>query len=132
MEKVEQTVYDQGQKETKAHLKSQLPVVCHSFYLQTWIEALNAAGVDSNSKLRNPKKAFYLLAIRARLASQPPVNTFASRPASSTKNPQLKSSIAASTQAKSSKQQPKTTAPTKVKSTEQHPITIAPATAKST
>lgn len=35
IEKAEQTAYDQGQKETETHLKSQLPVVCHSFCLQT-------------------------------------------------------------------------------------------------
>jgi len=35
MNKVEQVAYDQGQKETAAHLKSQLPVVCRSFCLQT-------------------------------------------------------------------------------------------------
>nr|POE65816.1 hypothetical protein CFP56_13901 [Quercus suber] len=69
MNKVEQIEYDQGQKKTEAHLKSQLPVVYRSFCLQTWIEALNATRVDNNSKLRNPKKAFYLPAIKAHSVS---------------------------------------------------------------
>lgn len=33
IEKLEQAAYDQGQKETETHLKSQLSIVCHSFYL---------------------------------------------------------------------------------------------------
>ena len=31
-------------------------MVCHSFYLQTWVEAFNAAGVDSSFELRNLEK----------------------------------------------------------------------------
>lgn len=69
MEGVLQTAYDQGQKETEAHLKSQFLIVCHNFCLQTWIEALNVAGVDPNSKLRNPEKVFYPPAIRALLVN---------------------------------------------------------------
>ena len=65
MRRVEQAVFDLGQKETKAYLKSQIPVVCRSFCLWTWIKALNAIGVDLSSKLRNPEKVFYPLAIRA-------------------------------------------------------------------
>jgi len=54
MGKVEQTVYDLGQKEIEAHLKSQIPTVCRSFCLRTWIEALNAVSVDPSFELRNP------------------------------------------------------------------------------
>ena len=92
MNKVEQIIYDQGQKETEAHLKSQLPVVCHSFCLRTWIEPFNAVGVDPASELRNPKRAFYPPAIKARLAIQPPVSTSSPTPTSSTENPPPKSS----------------------------------------
>ena len=130
IERVERIAYDQGQKETEAHLKSQLFIVCHSFCLQTWIEALNAVRVDSNSKLRNLEKAFYLLAIRARPANQPSINTLASTPVGSIENPQPKSNTAAPAQAKSIEQQPKTTTLTKAKSTEQQPISIAPAKPK--
>nr|POE58223.1 hypothetical protein CFP56_40807 [Quercus suber] len=56
--KVEQATYEQGQKETKSYLKSQNLVVCHSFCLQTWVEALNTVGVDPSSELRNSKKGF--------------------------------------------------------------------------
>nr|POF16799.1 hypothetical protein CFP56_66198 [Quercus suber] len=54
--KVKQATYEQGQKETKSHLKSQILVAYHSFCLQTWVEALNAAGVDPFSELRNSEK----------------------------------------------------------------------------
>nr|POE97564.1 hypothetical protein CFP56_17083 [Quercus suber] len=100
MEEVEQTSYDQGQKETEAHLKSQLPVVCRNFYLQAWIEALNAARVDSNFELRNLENAFYPATIRARPVDQPPVSTSASTPVGSTENPLPKSSTVAPVPAK--------------------------------
>ncbi|KAK9990323.1 hypothetical protein SO802_025308 [Lithocarpus litseifolius] len=87
IEKAKQMAYNQGQKETETHLKSQLPVVCRIFCLQTWIEALNVAGVDSNSELRNPNRAFYPPAIRTRPALQSSVSTSTSALASSTKVP---------------------------------------------
>ena len=105
MNKVEQTTYDQGQKKTEAHLKSQLPVVCRSFCLQTWIEALNATGVDLASKLRNLERAFYPPAIKACPATQPPGSTSGSAPTSSTENPALKSSATAPAQPKPTEQQ---------------------------
>ena len=86
MNRVEQVAYDQGQKEIEAHLKSQLPVVCRSFCLQTQIEALNAIGVDPNLELRNPEKAFYPPAIQMRPVIQPSVNTFFPTPTSSIEN----------------------------------------------
>lgn len=117
-EVIKQTTYDQGQKETETHLKSQLLVVCRSFCLQTWIKALNTTKVDSNSTLRNPDRAFYPLAIRACPAIQSSVSTFASAPPSSTENPQSKSSTTTPTQVKPKEQQPKTTTSSKAKPTE--------------
>lgn len=55
-------------------------MVCRSFCLQTWIKALNVAGVDPNSELRNPEKVFYLPIIKARPISQPFINTSALAP----------------------------------------------------
>ena len=118
MNKVEQTTYDQGQKKTKAHLKSQLPVVCCSFCLQTWIKALNATGVDLASKLRNLERAFYPLAIKACPATQPPSSTSGPALTSSTENPPPKSSATALAQTKPTEQQQSTTVPTKAKQTE--------------
>ena len=98
-----QIAFEQGQKETDAHLKSQLLVVCRSFCLQTRIEALNAAGVDSNSELRNLEKAFYPSAIKARLVNQPFVSTFGPTPMSSVENPPPKSSTTTLAQSKLAK-----------------------------
>ena len=64
--KIEQATYKLGQKETEAHLKSQITTVCRGFCLRTWIKALNAAGVDQSSELRNLEKMFYPLAIRVK------------------------------------------------------------------
>ena len=58
MNKVKQKAYNLEQKETTTHLKSQVPVVYRDFCLRTWIEALNAAGVDPSSELRNLEKVF--------------------------------------------------------------------------
>ena len=108
MNMFEQIAYDQGQKETEAHLKSQLLVVCRSFCLQTWIEALNVAGVNSNSQLRNLEKAFYPPTIRARPISHPSISTSGPTPTSSAENPPPKSSTTAPTQSKPAEQQPST------------------------
>ena len=129
MDKVEQTAQDQGQKETEAHLKSQLLVVCHSFCLQTWIEAINTVRVDPNSELRNLEKAFYPLVIRACPVSQSLASTSAPTPASSTTNPQPKSSTTAPAQSKPIELQPSTIAPIKPKQTEpvvSKPSAVAP------
>lgn len=58
MAKVEQAAYNLGQKETEAHLKSQILTVCRGFCLKTWTETLNAVGVDQSSELRNLEKVF--------------------------------------------------------------------------
>ena len=57
--KAEQVAYNLGQTETEAHLKAQLVVVCRGFRLRTWVEALNVAGLDQSSELRNPEKVVY-------------------------------------------------------------------------
>jgi len=51
--------YELGQKETMASLTLQIREVGRAFCRQTWMEALNAAGVDSSSKLRELSKIMY-------------------------------------------------------------------------
>ena len=75
MNKIEQAAYDLGQKETAAHLKSQILVVCRDFCLWTWNEALNAANVDPSSEPRNPKKVFYPPAIKEKTLALTPLNS---------------------------------------------------------
>uniref|UniRef100_A0A7N2MQ43 Uncharacterized protein n=1 Tax=Quercus lobata TaxID=97700 RepID=A0A7N2MQ43_QUELO len=71
MTKAEQATYDLGQKETAAHLEFQITTVCRGFCLQSWTEALDAAGVDPTSKLRDLERVFYPLAIRTKAATSP-------------------------------------------------------------
>ena len=95
MNKAEQALYDLGQKETKAHLMSQIPVVCRSFYLWTWVEALNAVGVDPSLELRNLKKVFYLPTIRAQTSVWSPPKTTTPTQSTPIENPPLKSNTIA-------------------------------------
>ena len=59
MSKVKKAEYDLGKNEIEAHLKSQILAVCRGFCLRTWTKALNVAGVDPFSELRNLEKVFY-------------------------------------------------------------------------
>jgi len=60
--------------------------VCWGFYLRTWIEALNAAGVDQALELRDPKKVFYPLAIKVKVATPAKGSTAPSIPLASTES----------------------------------------------
>lgn len=114
MSKVEQVVYDLRQKETKTHLKSQIPVVCRSFFLRTWIKALNAIGVDPSSELRNLEKVFCPPAIRAHTPTLSNADTSAPH-----------------TQAKSQAPRPSMTAPLSSTAVEEAPsLDKVPLTAK--
>ena len=57
--KAEQAVYEMGQKETTTSLTLQIRELGRDFCCQTWMEALNAAEVDSSSKLREPFEIMY-------------------------------------------------------------------------
>ena len=69
MSKVKKAEYDLGKNEIEAHLKSQILVVCRGFCLQTWTEALDVAGVNPFSELRNLEKVFYPTAIRVQAST---------------------------------------------------------------
>ena len=47
----EQAAYDAGMTKTAESLTAQLRDVAHAFCLKVWGQALNAAGVDTESKL---------------------------------------------------------------------------------
>ena len=130
MKKAKQMAYDQGQKETESHLKSQLFVVCRNFCLQTWVEALNATGVDPNSELRNLEKAFYPPAIRTRLALQSFVSTSTPALTRSTEVTHPNTGTTTPAKAKPTELQPKTTAPAKAIPSEQQPQSTMPAPVK--
>ena len=61
--------YNVGMAETEDTLRAQVPIVCRTYYAQTWEEALNRAGVEASSELRRPENVYFPPAIRA---SAPP------------------------------------------------------------
>ena len=50
--------------ETEDTLRVQVLAICHTYYAQTWEEALNQAGVKASSELRRPKNVYFPSAIR--------------------------------------------------------------------
>ena len=50
--------------ETKDALRAEVLAICHSYYAQTWEEALNHAGIDASSELRRPENIFFLSALQ--------------------------------------------------------------------
>ena len=63
MDEAEQKGYDLGVVETEENLRAEVPVVCHIYCAQTWDEALNRAGVEASSGLREAENVFYPSAI---------------------------------------------------------------------
>ena len=53
-DEAEQYGYNIGMAETKDTIRAQVPIVCRTYYAQTWEEALNQAGVEVSSELRMP------------------------------------------------------------------------------
>uniref|UniRef100_A0A7N2LQK4 Uncharacterized protein n=1 Tax=Quercus lobata TaxID=97700 RepID=A0A7N2LQK4_QUELO len=59
-------------KETSASLTLQMRDLGREFCYQVWAKALNAAGVDSSSKLRDPSKIVYPSALSGEASSSAP------------------------------------------------------------
>ena len=77
-DEAEQHGYDVGVAETEDTLRAEVPVVCRTYYTQTWEEALNQAGIEASSELRKPENIVFPLALQipsqketAPLVSQP-------------------------------------------------------------
>ena len=68
-DEAEQYGYNIGMAETKDTIRAQVPIVCRTYYAQTWEEALNRAGVEASSELRRPENVYFPPAIQA---SAPP------------------------------------------------------------
>ncbi|XP_050278148.1 uncharacterized protein LOC126719660 [Quercus robur] len=64
MNEAEQRSYEVGIAESEEALKAEVPAMCRIYYVKTWDEALNRAGVEASSKLRKPENVFYPEAIR--------------------------------------------------------------------
>ena len=63
-DEAEQHGYDVGVVETEDTLRAKVPTVCCAYCTQTWEEALNRAGIDVSSKLRNPENIVFPLALQ--------------------------------------------------------------------
>ena len=77
-DEAEQHGYDVGVAETEAALRVVVPTVCRAYWVQTWEEALNQAGVEAFFELRKPKRIIFPPALQipkqteiAPLAPQP-------------------------------------------------------------
>ena len=51
--------YDVDVAEIEDALRADVPIVCCTYYTQTWEEALNRAGIDASSELRKPENIFF-------------------------------------------------------------------------
>ena len=61
---VEIASYERGVEDTENRLAKEVVGVCREYCDETWMEALNSAGVPTNSELRKAKKIFFLKHIR--------------------------------------------------------------------
>ena len=54
-----EAAYDCGAEETEIRLAEEVAGVCRDYCTETWIEALNSAGVSIDSELRKIKSIFF-------------------------------------------------------------------------
>ena len=63
-DEAEQHGYDVGVAETEDILRAEVPAVCRAYCAQTWVEALNQAGVEVSSGLRKPESIIFPSALQ--------------------------------------------------------------------
>ena len=63
-DEAEQHGYDVGVAETEDALRVEVPAMCHAYCTQTWEEALNQAGIEASSELREPENIVFPLALQ--------------------------------------------------------------------
>ena len=84
MAQAEQAAYDMGMTKIAKSLTVQLRDVARAFCLEVWGQALNAAGVSTESELRAPDKFYYPPTLRLTPTSQqPPADPTSTPPVSS-------------------------------------------------
>ena len=89
MAKAEQEGYDASMTKTAQSLTFQLKDVAPAFYLEVWGEALNAVGVDVDTKLRRTSKIYYSPTLHIAPSFAPPLpdSSYASQAPKSTTVP---------------------------------------------
>ena len=63
-DEAEQHGYDVGVAEIEDTLRAEVPVVCRTYYTQTWEKALNWARIDASSELRKLENIVFPLALQ--------------------------------------------------------------------
>jgi len=63
-EAVERASYERGVEDTEIRLAEEVARVCRDYCIDTWIEALNSAGVPANSELRKAESIIFPKHIR--------------------------------------------------------------------
>ena len=58
-EAAEKASYERGVEDTENRLAEEVAGVCSDYCTETWIEALNSAGVPTNSELRKAESIFF-------------------------------------------------------------------------
>ena len=71
-EAMETASYERVVQETEARLVEEVARVCRDYCAEVWAEALNQAGVPTDSELRKAEKTFFPKDIREVLATLPP------------------------------------------------------------
>ena len=64
--------YECGVEETEKRLAKKVAEVCRKYYTESWIEALNNAGVPADSELRKVERLFFPEHIREAPTNLPP------------------------------------------------------------
>ena len=81
--KVEQVAYDASMTKAAESLTAQLKDIARAFCLEVWGQALNAAGVSTESELRTLDKFYYPAALRSAPSPPQPSANPSSAPTSS-------------------------------------------------
>ena len=68
----EAAAYERGVEETQAKLATEVTVVCRDYCAKIYYEALDRAGVPTDSDLRKADKVYYLGDIREDPTALPP------------------------------------------------------------
>ena len=75
-----EAAYERGMEDAEKRLAKEVAEVCRDYCFETWVEALNHAGVPVDSKLRKAESVFFPEVIREAPANLPPTVTLSLPP----------------------------------------------------
>ena len=68
----EEAAYERGMEDVEKRLVEGVAEVCRDYYIKSWVEALNRAGVPTDSEPRKAECVFFPVPIRKAPADLPP------------------------------------------------------------